>query len=526
MQTNIRIRMMIITALTAVFLCLQNSAKAELWDVSYSQPLTEQQICDTVEQKPLAGAQLQSNVEAQLASVEDLDDTRIVIEGGVYYTNGWCWIRANQNAKRGTRSRKPDGTWTAWNDQQWNFASTMNGVISTAPNCDPESNYSLQNGDRCWDPQDLNERDSCPEDGFLPNLPNPVGSTGQYCRELEDGSKCGYRASADGSNLEYDSSMDCYAVNYAQYEEPTNQEPPEGQCQNITTGNVPSTFCPADPDAVCPNGVCTPSCGSFDIGYGEVFGCFSDENDNVCDQDNDGMIDEACSTPPPSCDVDPNQPHCPTSPDPVNCEEQPDHEYCQTPPPSCETDPTVEGCGTEPPEEPPVSPPELIEGLKGIKEEQQRTTEATEGVKTAVETLGTKLDELETEQKKTTDAVENTAAGIGVINGHLGNAAGVRFGSGPSQGLTGWYESEYPEGFKTLMEEVTPIYYESQIYAYLKSWELSVAGDFSFPQICVDVGIANLGCHDFSIDARVFPFIRIILIVSALLLARRLVFGG
>ncbi len=108
----------------------------------------------------------------------------------------------------------------------------------------------------------------------------------------------------------------------------------------------------------------------------------------------------------------------------------------------------------------------------------------------------------------------------------MGNAAGVRFGSGPSQGLTGWYEPEYPEGFKTLMEEVTPIYYESQIYAYLKSWELSVAGDFSFPQICVDVGIANLGCHDFSIDARVFPFIRIILIVSALLLARRLVFGG
>ena len=80
--------MMIITALTAVFLCLQNSAKAELWDVSYSQPLTEQQICDTVEQKPLAGAQLQTNIDAQMASVEDNDTIRIVLEGGVYYTNG------------------------------------------------------------------------------------------------------------------------------------------------------------------------------------------------------------------------------------------------------------------------------------------------------------------------------------------------------------------------------------------------------------------------------------------------------
>ena len=534
MQINVRRLMTLMTASMAVFLCLNNGAKANPFDPTYSQPLSEQEVCDTATYAlPKVQEQLQSAIDRAVDSVADNETVTYELTGGVNTTNGWCWIQLQQNAIKKTRSRAPDGNWNPWNEQPNNFTSRANGRVITEPNCDQESNFSYRHDDRCYDPEDLSERDSCPNDGTLPNLPNTIGTSGaNACSTQPDGSRCGYTRSSDGSSFSYDSTVNCYETNYQDITPPTEQPPESGACQTITSGNTTSTFCPAEESAVCPNGLCQPSCGSFDIGYGEVFGCFSPENDNICDQDNDGQIDESCLTPPPSCDVDPNQPHCPTSPEPVNCSENPDHEYCQNPPPSCEENPTQEGCGTT---EPPTTEPptDTLEGLEQIKGEQQKTNEllsgvksGIEGVKTEVKGVKTSVDKLTEEQEKTTEATKEVGGAIVGLKNTLNNTGGVSMGITPSDGLNGWYDSEYPEGFTSVMETVSPLYDASKMNQYLQSWKVSVSGEYSFPQICLDIGIANYGCHSLEIDNRVFPFIRIIMIVSALFLARQLVFGG
>ena len=526
--------MTLMTATMAVFLCVNNGAKATPFDPTYSQPLSDQEICDTATYAlPAAQDQIYGNIERTFASVENNEGITYELQGGMSTTNGWCYVELMQHAIKKTRSKDGNGNWLEWREQPNHFYTRVNGQVKTAPSCDKESNFSYQHDDRCWDPQDLAERDSCPDDGTLPNLPNTIGTSGaNACSTQSDGSICGYTRSDDGSSFNYDSSVNCYETNYQDITPPIEQPPETGACQTITSGNTTSTFCPAEESAVCPNGLCQPSCGSFDIGYGEVFGCFSPDENNVCDQNNDGLIDDACLTPPPSCEVDPNQPHCPTSPDPVNCSENPDHEYCQNPPPNCEENPTQEGCGTTEPT--PTEPPtDTLEGLEQIKGEQVKTNElltgvktGVEGVKTEVKAVKTSVDKLTEEQKKTTDATKEVSGAIVGLKNTLNNTGGVSMGITPTQGLNGWYESEYPEGFTSVMETVTPLYQASKMNQYLDSWKVSVAGEYSFPQICLDIGIANYGCHSLEIDNRVFPFIRIIIIVSALFLARQLVFGG
>jgi hypothetical protein len=532
MQINVRQLMSLATAITAVFLCLNNSASAQLFDMTYSQPLTEQEVCDTIVQKPQALEEMQGNIQRNIDTAANNDYLDYRISGGVYYENGWCWVRANQNAFKRQRSKDYDGNWTQWRETPYNFSSTKNGTVKTEPSCDINGEFSYQANDRCWNPEDLAERDSCPDDGSLPSLPDTLGVSSNVCSVQPDGSKCAYSKSENGNSFEYNPNLSCYEDNYQEYEHPNTTPPEPNQCQTITSGNTTSTFCPAEESAVCPNGLCHPSCGSFDIGYGEVFGCFSPENDNICDQDNDGQIDDVCLTPPPSCDVDPNQSHCPTSPEPVNCSENPEHEYCQNPPPNCQENPTQEGCGTT---EPPTTEPptDTIEGLQQIRGEQQKTNEllsgvtsGIDGVKTEVKGVKTSVDKLTEEQEKTTEATKEVGVAIVGLKNTLNNTGGVSMVIAPSDGLAGWYESKYPDGFSTVMETVTPLYQSSTMNEYLDSWKVSVSGNYEFPEVCVDVGVANFGCHSLSVDPRVLPFIRIILIISALMLARSLVFGG
>lgn len=509
----------------AVFLCLNSNSRAELYDPTYSQPLQEQEVCDLVEANSQLSEKLQNfKDQKDSSSTADLWYGNYRTEKRTNHCSAWYVI---EYTRYQTRSGGGDPI-----EKELTASVVAYGTITTGLNCDINGEFSHMSDDRCWNPDDLAERDSCPEDGSMPSLPRNAGSNGTTCFAQPDGSRCAYSPSSNGNTLEYDSSLSCYEYNFQEYEPPTSEPPEPNQCQTITSGNTTSTFCPAERDAVCPNGLCQPSCGSFDIGYGEVFGCFSDPNDNVCDQNNDGIIDDSCLAPPLSCEDDPNQPHCPTSPEPVNCAENPDHEYCQNPPSSCEENPTQEGCGTT---EPPTTEPptDTFEGLEQIRGEQQKTNElltgvksGIDGVKSEVKGVKTSVDKLTEEQKKTTQATQEVGGAIVGLKNTLNNTGGVSMGITPSDGLNGWYDSEYPEGFTSVMETVTPLYQASKMNQYLDSWKVSVAGEYSFPQICMDIGIANFGCHSLEIDNRVFPFIRIIMIVSALFLARQLVFGG
>ena len=517
------------TASMAVFLCLNNEASSqELFDPTYSQPLEEQEVCKTDNAK----ASLQNDIDNMWAQrTQETTESRRYTSLSISWTNRWCEISYEGTYNIETRTKDYDGNWGDWSTRVEHIRNSKNGYIEKNPMCDINSEYSYQHDDRCWNPEDLEERDSCPSDSILPSLPDTLGRASNVCLTLPDGSRCAFKKSSDGEVFEYNSSLSCYEFNFEEYQQPDTTPPADNECQTITNGNVTSTFCPANPDAVCPNGLCQPSCGSFDIGYGEQFGCFS-TGQNQCDMDGDGFIDDACIVPPPSCDVEPNQPHCPTSPTPVNCSENPEHEYCQNPPPSCEENPAQEGCGTT---EPPTTEPptDTIEGLEQIRGEQQKTNEllsgvkaGIEGVKSEVKGVKTSVDKLTDEQKKTTEATKEVGGAIVGLKNTLNNTGGVSMGISPSEGLNGWYESEYPEGFTSVMETVSPLYNASKLNQYLDSWKVTVSGEYSFPQICLDIGIANYGCHSLEIDNRVFPFIRIIMIVSALFLARQLVFGG
>ena len=92
--------MTFMTATTAVFLCVNNGAKANPFDPTYSQPLTDQEVCDTIEQKPLATEELKGNIQRQRDTAEGNPAVEFVMESGIYYRNGWCWVSANQNAKK------------------------------------------------------------------------------------------------------------------------------------------------------------------------------------------------------------------------------------------------------------------------------------------------------------------------------------------------------------------------------------------------------------------------------------------
>jgi len=516
------------TASMAVFLCLKTSVKAEVFDPQYSNPMEDQEICDT----SFAIQTLRDIHENHWNSLKNNEnDANRYIDKSISFSTTHCAATSTYRYNHQTRIRAHDGTWGDWRDDIQNKGGTRNGQIRYEPSCDINGEFSYRKNDRCWNPDDLAERDSCPDDGTLPSLPDTLGVSSNVCSVQPDGSRCAYSRSTNGNTFEYNPNLSCYENNYQEYEQPNATPPEDNQCQTITNGNVTSTFCPANPDAVCPNGLCQPSCGSFDIGYGEQFGCFANE-ENQCDLDADGIVDDACLTPPPPCDVDPNQPHCPTSPEPVNCSENPDHEYCQNPPPSCEENPTQEGCGTT---EPPTTEPptEIIEGLEGIKGEQTKTNQLLEGVKqgidgvkTGVQGVKSSVETLTEEQKKTTEATKEISGAVVGLKNTLNNTGGVSMGITPSDGLNGWYDSEYPEGFTSVMETVSPLYDASKMNQYLQSWKVSVSGEYSFPQICLDIGIANYGCHSLEIDNRVFPFIRIIMIVSALFLARQLVFGG
>lgn len=522
--------MTFITASMAVFLCLNSNSRANVFDPTYSQPMEEQRVCDLAYATTVVNENM-TNRKQQLADSGTSD-----IWYGEYSeqydtaTSGtFCQYTGTLYYKKFRRYWT--GTEYAVSESPQSWSTYKNGAVSFENTCDINGQFSFQSGDRCYDPDDLAERDSCPDDGNLPSLPDTLGVSSNVCSVQPDGSRCAYSKSANGNSFEYNPNLSCYENNYQEYEQPDATPPEENQCQTITNGNVTSTFCPANPDAVCPNGLCQPSCGSFDIGYGEQFGCFANE-ENQCDANGDGIVDDSCLTPPPSCEENPNQPHCPTSPEPVNCAENPEHEYCQNPPPSCEENPAQEGCGTT---EPPTTEPptDTLEGLEQIKGEQQKTNElltgvksGIEGVKSEVKGVKSSVDTLTEEQKKTTEATKEVSGAIVGLKNTLNNTGGVSMGITPSDGLNGWYESEYPEGFTSVMETVSPLYDASKMNQYLQSWKVSVSGEYSFPQICLDIGIANYGCHSLEIDNRVFPFIRIIMIVSALFLARQLVFGG
>ncbi|POB81720.1 hypothetical protein, partial [Vibrio vulnificus] len=69
---------------------------------------------------------------------------------------------------------------------------------------------------------------------------------------------------------------------------------------------------------------------------------------------------------------------------------------------------------------------------------------------------------------------------------------------------------------------------QTRFVDWLNSFKLQLGGDAAVPDwsMCFDLGIADFGCHDFTLDSRIWGAIRIFILITAAFLCRRLVFGG
>lgn len=115
-------------------------------------------------------------------------------------------------------------------------------------------------------------------------------------------------------------------------------------------------------------------------------------------------------------------------------------------------------------------------------------------------------------------AIEGLGEGI--------NNTDVETDSTPSDGIASFYEPEYPNGFQDVWSKNKSLFDNSEMNQYLDSWKLSASGNPPIMNACFNMGFIDFGCNEFTIDPRIFPFLRIIMLVSAAFLCRALIFGG
>jgi hypothetical protein len=97
----------------------------------------------------------------------------------------------------------------------------------------------------------------------------------------------------------------------------------------------------------------------------------------------------------------------------------------------------------------------------------------------------------------------------------------------PAEGLEGFWVSDYEDGLEGIFEDQLVSLQSSEFYLFLDNFNPSISGG-SAPDMsmCFNLGFINFGCHSFDIDPRVYPAIRIFILISAAFLCRRILFGG
>jgi hypothetical protein len=98
----------------------------------------------------------------------------------------------------------------------------------------------------------------------------------------------------------------------------------------------------------------------------------------------------------------------------------------------------------------------------------------------------------------------------------------------PSAGLEGYWESEYEDGLEGMFLGKLEEYKQTEFFLFLEQFKPQISGG-SAPNYnwCFNFGqYMNLGCHNLSIDPRVFPALKIFILISAAFACRAILFGG
>lgn len=128
-----------------------------------------------------------------------------------------------------------------------------------------------------------------------------------------------------------------------------------------------------------------------------------------------------------------------------------------------------------------------------------------------------KMDEL-------IDAVNGIDGGGG--SGGLGSLEGQVSLSG---GLSGFYQSQYPNGLIGIWESKQSSLQSTPVFAFANQFNganLGAGVDFDY-NWCFNIqGLVNLGCHNLSIPAQVLPFIKIIFLITCAFASYHIVTRG
>lgn len=342
-------------------------------------------------------------------------------------------------------------------------------LLNEATTC---SDTQLERNNTCYEIQDIKDKDSCPSSTGNENfiLPSGQNSSSSVCFQKSDDSRCAYSLDQGGEFYIADFEGDCYSTAGTPFNEAGFTQVIGNHCQDIGNG---VTACPESQDNVCnlATGVCMEGCGTVQFATGEQqFMCIDD------DTDGDGIGDYA--------------------------------------------DPDIDGDGIP-------NDADLDDDGDGIEEPDYSDSPANDVTVNGDISVSVDMSNLENLVSNTNDKLIDVGNKLEVIKEELGNQEGETFdGMNHTGELEGFYLAEYPNGWADVWSNNEVGFNQSAAIEYINSWSVSVSGDYVYPQFCIDVGIANLGCHTLAIDSRVFPFIRIVLIVSSLIVARQITVGG
>jgi len=150
------------------------------------------------------------------------------------------------------------------------------------------------------------------------------------------------------------------------------------------------------------------------------------------------------------------------------------------------------------------------------------------------ETLANKSNQEIAADASNTNAImanDNTNAGqiVDAING-LGDGLGsTQIGRNiePSENLKGFYTSVYPTGVNGMFEGKIEGFKTTEFYVFLEQFKPTFTGAPPNMSFCMNFGAyMNLGCFDLVLDPRIWPALKIFILITAGFTCRKILFGG
>ena len=97
----------------------------------------------------------------------------------------------------------------------------------------------------------------------------------------------------------------------------------------------------------------------------------------------------------------------------------------------------------------------------------------------------------------------------------------------PTPELVGFYESEYEDGIEGMFEGQIDEYKSTEFYLFLNEFKPNFSGTPPNLGFCMNFGnYMNLGCFNFELDPRLFPALKIFILITAAFTCRKILFGG